>query len=135
MSNVIFVFGSNRSGIHGASGALYARQHCGAILGQGEGIQGKSYGIPTKCERLRTLSLDAIAEHVERFKDFARRHPTYRFEVTAIGCGLAGYLPAQIAPMFRDAPDNCELPSAFRAIITTMRDDDEAETGETSEAA
>jgi hypothetical protein len=114
----IFVFGSNSAGRHGKGAALYARRYHGAIYGQGIGLQGDSYAIPTKDERLRPLPLDRIAEHVERFKAFAREHPGLTFEVTAIGCGLANYSPEDIAPMFAGSPDNCHLPDEFLAVLT-----------------
>jgi hypothetical protein len=110
---MIFVFGSNLAGRHGKGAARYARQRHGAVYGQGVGLQGNSYAIPTEDERLRTLPLDAIREHVAAFKRFAAEHPELTFQVTAIGCGLAGYRPEQIAPMFADAPANCVLPAEF----------------------
>jgi hypothetical protein len=110
----IFVFGSNLAGRHGKGAALFALKNHGAIYGQGEGLQGRSYGIPTKDHYIRTLHLDNIRMHVERFLEFARNHPELTFNLTAIGCGLAGYTPAQIAPMFADAPDNVRKPPEFR---------------------
>lgn len=113
----VFVFGSNTAGRHGKGAALYAKQNHGAIYGQGEGLQGASYAIPTKDSRLHALSIEQIAEAVERFKAFAAGHPEMLFEVTPIGCGLAGYTPADIAPLFANCPDNCVLPGAFAAIL------------------
>ena len=113
----IFVFGSNLAGRHGKGAALYARQHCGAVYGQGEGLQGHSYAIPTKDKDIRSLPLAQIATAVGRFKDFAASHPEWVFNVTAIGCGLAGFTPPQIAPMFSDAPPNCELPEKFKIVL------------------
>jgi hypothetical protein len=113
---VVFVFGSNRAGRHGKGAALYARQHHGAIYGQGEGLQGQSYAIPTKDADLRSLPLPQIRQHVATFLRFAKSRPDLTFQVTAIGCGLAGYKPADIAPMFLDAPMNCVLPEEFWAI-------------------
>jgi hypothetical protein len=112
----IFVFGSNLAGRHGKGAALHARQHCGAIYGRGEGRQGDSYGIPTKDEKLVTLPLYRIKLHVDRFLDYARTHPELTFQLTAIGCGLAGYKPSAIAPMFRYAPPNVERPPEFLAV-------------------
>lgn len=117
MSEPIFVFGSNLAGRHGKGAALFAFQQRGAIKGIGSGPQGRSYAIPTKDERLRVLPLAEIAEHVAAFVTYAERHPSTRFEVTAIGCGLAGYRPAEIAPFFRAAPANCELPASFLDVI------------------
>jgi hypothetical protein len=109
----VFVFGSNLAGRHGAGAALFARKHHGAIYGVGEGIQGNSYAIPTKDEYLNVLPLTEINKYVNKFLLFATSNPQLEFEVTAIGCGLAGYLPRDIAPMFMDAPTNCYLPISF----------------------
>ncbi len=122
MSTRIFVFGSNRSGRHGRGAALFARQRRGAVYGQGEGLQGGSYAIPTKDERIQTLPLGEIEAHVRRFLAYAADHPTMEFEVTPIGCGLAGYTPPEIAPMFRGAPANCVLPREFLEVLA--RDDE-----------
>lgn len=106
----IFVFGSNLAGRHGKGAALYARQHRGAIYGRGEGLQGKSYAIPTKDENLRTLSLDEITNHIATFLEFALSRPDLEFEITPIGCGLAGYSREQIKPIFEGygpLPRNC----------------------------
>lgn len=108
-----FVFGSNLAGRHGAGAALHARKYFGARYGVGEGPQGNSYAIPTKDAELRTLALAEIEIGVAKFLAYARANPTLQFKVTAIGCGLAGYKPGQIAPMFADAPSNCELPDEF----------------------
>ena len=115
MTNV-FVFGSNLAGRHGKGAALFARKHHGAIYGQGEGLQGESYAIPTKDARLHTLPLDEIRSYVDRFLCFATEHSNMSFNVTAVGCGLAGYTPAQIAPMFVNAPNNCRLPADFMDV-------------------
>jgi hypothetical protein len=113
----IFVFGSNLAGRHGKGAALFARQERGAIQGVGSGPQGHSYAIPTKGYGLEVLPLVVIADAVAGFIAYARDHPHSRFEVTAIGTGLAGYTPREIAPMFADAPPNCELPPTFRDVI------------------
>lgn len=105
----IFVFESNLAGRHGKGAALFARENHGAIYGRGEGIQGRSYGIPTKDEKLRTLDLVRIAEGIERFISFARNHPELQFEVTSIGCGLAGYNREQIRPLLLNMPKNCRF--------------------------
>ncbi|MFG1413407.1 hypothetical protein V5G24_20055 [Xanthobacter sp. VTT E-85241] len=118
MNAPIFVFGSNLAGRHGAGAALWARQNRGAVYGQGEGLQGHSYGIPTKDGALKTRSLSAIDRSVRTFLEFARRRPDLTFQVTPIGCGLAGYRHEDIAPMFRDAPENCTLPDEFKAVLS-----------------
>lgn len=117
----IFVFGSNLAGRHGKGAALAALREHGAIYGRGVGPQGFAYAIPTKDARLSTLPLEVIATHVAQFLRYAREHPALTFEVTAIGCGLAGYRPAQIAPFFRGAPSNCGLPGEFTAILRSDR--------------
>lgn len=117
MGDPVFVFGSNLAGRHGKGAALWARQHRGAIYGQGVGPQGNSYAIPTKDERLRTLALAVIRYHVNTFLIHAREHSGEQFQLTPIGCGLARYRPEDIAPMFRDAPANVQLPPEFIAVL------------------
>lgn len=119
--NRIFVFGSNLAGRHGAGAALFAKRHFGAVYGKGEGLQGASYAIPTKGWMIETLPLEAIEKHVERFKAFARARPDLSFQITAVGCGLAGYTPEQIAPLFIDAPRNCCLPPEFARALRHSR--------------
>jgi hypothetical protein len=117
----IFVFGSNLAGRHGKGAALFAAQERGAVRGQGYGPQGRSYAIPTKDEKLAVLPLADIAGHVAAFLVYADRHPHERFEVTAIGTGLAGYRPEEIAPMFRAAPSNCDLPRSFLDVLESLK--------------
>ena len=113
----VFVFGSNLAGRHGKGAALWARQDRGAIYGRGVGYQGNAYAIPTKDRHLRVLPLPAIQCHVTDFIRFAQQRADLRFELTPIGCGLAGYQPAQVAPMFAGAPANVILPAAFRSVL------------------
>ena len=94
---------------------MWARQNRSARYGQGEGWQGNSYAIPTKDRDLRSLPLADIAAGVETFLSYARANPLEAFELTPIGCGLAGYKPADIAPMFAQAPPNVILPPEFIA--------------------
>ena len=111
-SNMIFVFGSNEAGVHGAGAARFALEKRGAILGQAFGMQGNSFAIPTKDKTIRhTLPLDEIKGYVDRFIYFARtqtdrRHAPLIYQVTCIGCGLAGLNHEDIAPMFRRATKN-----------------------------
>lgn len=114
---MIFVFGSNEAGRHGLGAARHARKYYGAEMGEPEGRQGNSYAIPTKDRQLRPLALSKIQYYVERFIRYAQTHSDENFKVTAIGTGLAGYHAGDIAPMFKDAPNNCELPFVFRSII------------------
>jgi hypothetical protein len=113
----IFVFGSNRAGRHGKGDALTARLHHSAIYGQGEGLQGSSYGLPTKNEYIQSLPLAEVEKSVNRFLEFARAHPELNFNVAAVGCRLAGFKPEQIAPLFKDAPPNCYLHPEFIAVL------------------
>ena len=108
--NEIFVFGSNLAGAHGGGAAWLAYQRFGAIWGQGVGLQGKSYAIPTMQGGVET-----IKPYVDEFIGFARQHPELRFVVTRIGCGIAGFEPEEIAPLFADAIDmeNVILPEDF----------------------
>ena len=117
MAEPIFVFGSNLAGRHGKGAALWAVKHRGAVNGVGIGEQGNAYAIPTKRTPWHTLPLSEIEAHVRAFLAYARLHPGLTFEVTPIGCGLAGYRPEQIAPMFQDAPGNCRLPDVFTAVL------------------
>lgn len=115
----IFVFGSNLAGRHGRGAALYARKHYGAIYGQGKGFQGDSYAIPTKDKKLKPLPLREINWYIIEFLTTAEYYgDDLTFNVTAIGCGLAGYTPEQIAPMFDNKlPKNVKLPEEFLKVI------------------
>ncbi len=115
-SRDIFVFGSNREGRHGKGAALYAKENFGAKYGQAEGLQGRSYAIITK-ELRRThppVKLDEVKEGVKNFLSFARNKKHWRFILSPIGCGLAGFKPNEIAPLFKDAPKNVVLPKEFK---------------------
>lgn len=111
----VFVFGSNESGRHG-KGAAKTAMKFGAKYGQAWGIQGQTYGIPTKDKNIRnTLSLEAICWYVRQFTKYAKEHPELHFLVTEIGCGLAGLTPKEVAPLFVDASrlENVYLPKRF----------------------
>lgn len=117
MKKEIFVFGSNLAGRHGKGAAKYAIQHYGAIYGVGYGLQGSSFGIPTKDTKLKTLPLTHIQHYVNLFLKFAKEHSELSFRLTSIGCGLAGYKHSDIAPMFRSVPSNVVMPKEFLAIL------------------
>lgn len=116
---VIFVFGSNLAGRHGKGAAHIAKMYYGAIQGQGEGLQGNSYGIATKDEHLRPRNLYAIKKSVETFVRFAEDNPQMQFKVCPIGTGLAGFTHEDIAPMFALVPSNCVLPSKWKNILSS----------------
>lgn len=118
---IIFVFGSNLRGRHGKGAALTAKQKYGAIQGQAEGLQGNSYAIPTKNGILQPLPLSQVKEGVDRFVEFAKANMFMTFEVSRVGCGLAGFIPEQIAPLFKDAPDNCIFADDFDEVLTSLR--------------
>lgn len=117
----IFVFGSNLRGRHGAGAAHHAATHHNAEEGVGVGPTGTAYAIPTKDFFIQTLPLASIKPHVDAFIYYARQNSHLRFQVTAIGTGLAGYKHTDIAPMFRDAPSNCDLPDEWKDIIGELK--------------
>lgn len=110
----IFVFGSNLEGLHGGGAAYLAYRKWGAIWGQGVGLQGQTYGIPTMHG-----GPDAIRPYVDEFIKFAQVHPELKFLVTEIGCGIAGFTPEEIAPLFTEAIpiENIYLPERFWYIL------------------
>jgi len=108
--NQVFVFGSNLGGFHGGGAARAAMNRFGAVWGQGVGLQGQSYAIPTMQGGVET-----IKPYVDEFIDFARQHQGLQFLVTRIGCGIAGFSDEEIAPLFAAALDveNIILPEEF----------------------
>lgn len=110
----VFVFGSNLSGRHGKGAALTAVQAYGAVAGRGFGRQGNSYAIPTKDTKLSPLPIEYIRHYVREFVDYAKCHSDTLFQVTRVGCGLAGYKDFQIAPLFKGAPANCAMPEEWK---------------------
>lgn len=112
--NEIFVFGSNLQGMHCGGAARLAHDKFGAIWGQGVGLQGQSYGIPTMHG-----GVDAIKPYVDEFIEFAKSHPEMTFLVTRIGCGIAGFRDEEIAPLFKECieMENVCLPRSFHSIL------------------
>lgn len=108
--NEIFVFGSNLEGSHGGGAAKTAHEKFGALWGQGAGLQGQSYGIPTMHG-----GVDDIQPYVDELIDFAISNPDLIFLVTRVGCGIAGFHDSEIAPLFSRAADvqNISLPESF----------------------
>lgn len=111
--NQVFVFGSNLAGRHGKGAALFAKKF-GARNGVGIGPSGQTYAIPTRDAKIRTLPLREILGYISDFLLYARRHPETEFLVTELGCGLAGYAPSQIGPLFRGCHFNVKLPESFK---------------------
>ena len=110
----IFVFGSNLAGAHGGGAALLAYRKWGAVWGQGVGLQGQTYAIPTMHG-----GVDKIDPYVKDFICFAKQHPEMTFLVTEIGCGIAGFLLEEIAPLFNEAilVGNIYLPERFWMVL------------------
>ena len=106
----IFVFGSNLRGMHGGGAARIAHQKFGAIMGQGVGLQGQCYAIPTMQGGVET-----IRPYVDEFLAFAKEHPELTFLVTRIGCGIAGFIDEEISPLFAQAHEieNVVLPEGW----------------------
>ena len=126
--NEIFVFGSNLDGMHGGGAARVACKHFGAVWGQGTGLQGQSYAIPTMQGGPET-----IEPYVEEFIRFAKGHRELDFLVTRIGCGIAGFKDEEIAPLFSDALEekNIILPKKFVEIIAKEKEKDKKKESET----
>ena len=108
--NEIFVFGSNLRGMHGGGAARQAYLHFGAVMGEGVGLHGQSYAIPTMQGGVET-----IQPYVDQFIEYAKNHPELTFLVTRIGCGIAGFRDSEISPLFREAHniDNIILPKGW----------------------
>ncbi|MBR2104533.1 MAG: hypothetical protein IJ933_04525 [Bacteroidales bacterium] len=113
-ANEVFVFGSNLQGHHYGGAARIANEKFGAIFGQGVGLQGQSYAIPTMQGGVET-----IRPYVDEFIEFAKQHPELIFYVTRIGCGIAGFQDSEIAPLFTAAVgmENVALPQSFMDVI------------------
>jgi hypothetical protein len=118
--NEVFVFGSNLSGFHGGGAAKTALKW-GAQMNEGLGMKGQTYALPTKDRLINTLPVEKIQVYVEAFIVFAKEFPSLNFLVTEIGCGLAGYSPEDIAPLFKEAVTitNIYLPQRFLNQIKT----------------
>ena len=108
--NEIFVFGSNLAGAHGGGAARLAYRKFGAVWGEGVGLHGRTYAIPTMQGGVQT-----IKPYVDEFIRFAKESPRLIFLVTRIGCGIAGFQDRDIAPLFKAAinVDNIILPKGF----------------------
>jgi len=115
--NEIFTFGANENGTHGLGAAKLAHEKFGARWGQGFGLSGKTFALPTKSWRIETLPLPIIKFYIDRYLVFAALHPAWKFWTTKVGCGLGGLTPEQIAPLFLHNrclfPANVILPKEF----------------------
>lgn len=108
--NEIFVFGSNLAGAHVGGAARLAYEQFGAVWGEGIGLHGQTYAIPTMQGGIGT-----IKPYADAFIRFAKEHPRLTFLVTRIGCGIAGFRDEEMALLFSDAMDvdNIILPKEF----------------------
>lgn len=111
----VFVFGSNLAGMHAGGAANVAVECFGAVWGQGVGMQGQSYAIPTMHG-----GVEVIKPYVDEFIAYAQAHPEKYFYVTRIGCGIAGFSDEEIAPLFIETKrqPNVALPASFRRLYT-----------------
>ena len=120
----VFVFGSNLAGMHGGGAARVAHKLFVAKMGQGVGMQGQSYAIPTMQGGVET-----IKPYVDDFIKLAREWDQTTFYVTRIGCGIAGFKDSEIAPLFADAMDlyNVILPESFVREINKLKGKDDTQ--------
>lgn len=107
----VLVFGSNASGQHGGGAARTAVDRFGAVWGEGHGHHGQTYAIDTMS------GLEVLASEASIFIEYATRHPELRFLLTPVGCGIAGYTPAEVAPLFTGAPQNVTIPASFLPYV------------------
>lgn len=112
-SNEVFVFGSNAQGHHYAGAAKVAVEKFGAIMGQGHGLQGKSYAINSMS------GISGMMEDIKLFCEYAKSHSEKHFLVTPIGCGIAGYRAEEIAPLFKNCREleNVSLPASSWKVL------------------
>lgn len=124
--NTVFVFGSNPEGRHGAGAAKIARVHFGAVYGQGEGLQGHSYAIPTKDLRVtfnngyKSIPPERITDSIRKMYLCARQNPDKKFKVAYRNTytrSLNGYTGIEMIRMFLDAgeiPENVWFSEEWR---------------------
>lgn len=115
--DMVFVFGSNLSGIHGLGAARYASIHKRAVWGVGEGPTGNAYALPTKGLHITFMNLNEVTIRVDTFLLYASKHRDLKFQVTQVGCGLGGFSKEHIAPLFKYSPDNCYFDTKWKALM------------------
>lgn len=108
--NECFVFGSNSIGSHTGGAAKIAYEKFGYPMGVSTGIVGQAYGIDTMGRK------DKMIEDINQFISTARALPAVTFYVTKVGCGIAGYTPEEIAPLFETRSSNVILPKEFEEV-------------------
>jgi hypothetical protein len=117
----IFVFGANLDGNHAGGSARYAHLNRGAEMGVDEGPTGTAYALPTVGHNFARMDLAQVTVHVRRFLVYAVAHPEDEFQVTRVGCGLAGFSDQQISTLFVDAPPNCLFDEVWRPFLPSAR--------------
>lgn len=113
----VFVFGSNLLGKHFGGAAAVAKYLYDAQSGVAQGPTGNCYAIPTMDSSFQPLELLVIGGFVMEFKKEAAANPDVTYHLTPIGCGIAGYKPYDIAPMFLECPKNVILPIEFQELF------------------
>ncbi len=110
--NTIFVFGSNPEGRHGAGAAKIAKEQFGAIYGQGEGLQGNAYALPTKDLRVKknngfkSISFEQIIKNIQKLYEVAKQNPNKQFKIgyrNTTEKSLNGYTGLEMIEMFNQA--------------------------------
>jgi len=110
--NTVFVFGSNPEGRHGKGAAKIAKDSFGAKYGQGEGLQGNAYALPTKDLRIKknkgfkSISPEQIVENIQKMYDSAINNPGKTFKVAyrnTTQLSLNGYTGLEMIDLFNEA--------------------------------
>ena len=122
-ANEVFVFGSKLNGAHIGGAAKLAIDKFGAINGKYFGLYGKSFAMPTLDETLQKINLKSLQCYINDFFEIAAAHPKKHFLITEIGCGIAGFTLAEIAPLFKDflTVENCSLPQTFIDLLSPIK--------------
>lgn len=115
------VFGSNKDGNNAGGSARYAHIELGAKIGVAEGLTGEAYALPTVGHGFRKMSLNEVKYYVGSFLIFAAENRDLEFQVTRVGCGIAGFTDEQIAPLFTLAPSNCLFDTAWKQFLPNAR--------------
>lgn len=118
---MVFLAGTNTDGRHGAGSARYAYLHEGLVMGVGEGRSGNTYALPTVGHNLARMCYPEVAAHVWKFIQYATEHPNEQFQVTRVGCGLAGFKDSEIAILFDNAPENCYFDEAWKEFLPNKK--------------
>ena len=118
--NDIFVFGSNKAGNHAVGAAKVAVEKFGAIVGQGEGLQGQSYAFPTLDEYMQKVTSEELVSAFENLCECAVQHKDKTFYLTKVGCGIDGFTEEEIIEAINkvELPNNVIIPESFNVIYS-----------------